>query len=128
MKELISPAQANAIFGVALPALGVLLSGAALAIKKERRLALILGGPLVLAGLLWWVYSAITNALGLDTVLNLLVNFALFLAIGIGLGLAWRRFTPSPDAPLPPGLGELGGGDSPIIGGQGVISGGEGKA
>lgn len=94
MKELISPAQADAAFGIALPALGILVLGATLAVKKDRRLAVLCGGPLLLAGLLWWVYSAITRALGLDTVLNLFVNFGLFLAIGIGLGLAWRKLSP----------------------------------
>lgn len=40
---------------------------------------------------LWTVYNAITDRLGLDTVKNLLVNLALFLVLGvlIGLGLAW---------------------------------------
>ena len=97
MKELISPAQADAAFGIALPALGILVLGAAWARKKDRRRALLLGGPPLLAGLLWWVYSAITRALGLDTVLNLFVNFGLFLAIGVGLGLAWRKITPYSD-------------------------------
>jgi drug/metabolite transporter (DMT)-like permease len=96
MKELISPMQADALFGIAVPVLGIFILGAVRAVKKDRRLALLLGGPLVLAGLLWWVYSAITRALGLDTVLNLMVNFGLFLAIGVGSGLAWRTLTPRP--------------------------------
>jgi hypothetical protein len=32
-------------------------------------------------------------------VLNLVVNFALFLAIGTGLGLVWRRVAPGPNHP-----------------------------
>ncbi len=42
---------------------------------------------------LWTVYNAITDRLGLDTVKNLLVNLALFIVLGvlIGLGAAWFR-------------------------------------
>ncbi len=96
MKELFTQAQANGIFGVALPLIGLALGGALLARKKERFIALFVGGALVLCGLLWWVYSAITSALGLDTVLNLVVNFALFIVVGAGVGLAWRRMSPGP--------------------------------
>jgi hypothetical protein len=91
MKELLTQAQANGIFGVALPLIGLAVGGALLALKKERRVALFVGGALILAGLLWWVYNAITAALGLDTVLNLVVNFALFIAVGTGVGLVWRK-------------------------------------
>lgn len=37
---------------------------------------------------LWTVYNAITDRLGLDTVKNLLVNLALFIVLGIIIGLA----------------------------------------
>jgi hypothetical protein len=105
MKELLTQAQANGIFGVALPLIGLALGGALLALKKERHVALFVGGPLALSGLLWWVYNVITNALGLDTVLNLVVNFALFLAVGTGLGLVWRRMSPAPNTGVPPSIG-----------------------
>jgi hypothetical protein len=91
MKELLTLSQANGIFGIALPLLGLTLGGAVLTLRKDRRLALALGGSLVLAGLLWWVYNAVSSALGLDTVLNLFVNFALFIAVGAGAGWAWRK-------------------------------------
>ena len=42
--------------------------------------------------IMWNVYNAITNRLGLDTVKNLLVNLALFIVLGIIAGLLMRRF------------------------------------
>lgn len=44
-----------------------------------------LSGPCIL--LLWHLYNAITEYLGLDTVKNLVVNIALFVILGIGIGL-----------------------------------------
>jgi len=37
--------------------------------------------------ILWHVYSAITNRLGLDTVLNFDVNLGLFVVLGIVIGV-----------------------------------------
>lgn len=123
MKELLTLAQANAIFGIALPVLGLVLGGAVLAVRKDRRLALFAGGVSVLAGLLWWVYNAISAALGIDTVLNLLVNFALFIALGAVIGWAWKKTMPHPStetgrgdswndgsagSPVPVGVGPVG--------------------
>ncbi|MGC4042906.1 MAG: hypothetical protein QM758_03810 [Armatimonas sp.] len=96
MKELLTLAQANAIFGIALPLLGLVLGGAVIALRKDRRLAAFAGGVPVLAGVLWWVYNAISAALGIDTVLNLLVNFALFIALGAAIGWAWKKTLPPP--------------------------------
>ncbi len=51
---------------------------------------------------LWTVYNAITQKLGLDTVANLLVNLGLFVvigvAIGVGLGVYTARKQPRPRA------------------------------
>jgi hypothetical protein len=44
---------------------------------------------------MWRVYNAIEDALGLDSVAGLLANLALFVVLGIGIGLALRRFWPS---------------------------------
>ena len=38
--------------------------------------------------LLWTLYNALTDRLGLDTVLNVVVNLALFIALGLGVGYA----------------------------------------
>lgn len=59
----------------------------------EARLWLVLGaaiGPLNL--LVWSVYNAIENAYGLDSVGALVMNFILFLILGIVGGLIVRRY------------------------------------
>jgi hypothetical protein len=52
-----------------------------------------LSGPAI--WLLWRMYNGIVGVYGLDSVRGLLVNLALFVAIGlvigIGVGLVWRR-------------------------------------
>ncbi|MBN2382615.1 hypothetical protein JXQ70_07015 [bacterium] len=53
-----------------------------------RGLAIGCLGPIILG--LWLGYNAIVDALGLDTVKNLLVNLALFVVVGIILGLFYR--------------------------------------
>jgi hypothetical protein len=92
MKELISLQQAQMLMLgilVAAPILGLIIG----LITRRRRLWLILG---VIIGVgnyaLWTVYNAITNSLGLDTVKNLFVNLALFVAIGIASGLIAARY------------------------------------
>lgn len=44
---------------------------------------------------MWRIYNAIEDALGLDSVAGLLANLALFVVLGIGMGLALRRFWPT---------------------------------
>ena len=39
--------------------------------------------------LLWTLYNALTDKLGLDTVKNLLVNLGLFIALGLLAGAGW---------------------------------------
>jgi len=48
--------------------------------------------------ILWHVYNAITNRLGLDTVLNFEVNLGLFIVVGIIIGVLFS-LTPKHDAP-----------------------------
>lgn len=62
-------------------------------LAAKRVVSGLIVGLLVGAGnfVLWTIYNAITEKLGLDTVKNLLVNLALFVVlgtlIGIGVGL-----------------------------------------
>lgn len=93
MKELITRPQADALF-IALLIAGIVAAPIAGTIAKRRGRdgmlwALAVGGPPVLVGLLWRVYSGITDRLGLDTVRNLAVNFALFVVVGGLCGFAW---------------------------------------
>ncbi len=53
-------------------------------------------GTLVLA--MWFVYNALTNHYGLDTVKNLLINLAVFIGVGLAAGLILRRL-PRPTPP-----------------------------
>lgn len=110
MRELVTTRQVEAAFraiAIAAPLLGA-LAGAALGRRSWRfgpRRGFLLGllGPANL--LLWWLYNAMTDRMGLDTVRNLLVNMAMFVAIGgtVGLVLAWseraRRRRSGADAP-----------------------------
>jgi len=57
-------------------------------------LAVLVIGLLVGGGnfALWTLYNAITERLGLDTVKNLLVNLALFVVLGVVIGLGVGRY------------------------------------
>ena len=99
MKEIVTIEQANGLFlilAIAAPVLGALI-GLALGARKRSAARGALTGFLVgLLGpanfLLWKVYNAITDRLGLDTVKNLLVNLALFAALGVIAGLIAGRY------------------------------------
>jgi MFS family permease len=87
MKELIDPHQAQMLmFGVliAAPLIGLIYG----AIARRTMVGTVIG---LLIGVgnyaLWMVYNAITDRLGLDTVKNLLVNLALFVVLGVLIGM-----------------------------------------
>ncbi len=50
----------------------------------------------ILAWPLWMVYNRIEDQFGLDSVAGLLINLALFLAVGVGGGLLLRKLWSSP--------------------------------
>jgi len=115
MRELIDERTAHAVMGwlaVLLPLAG-LLAGAVYGGLKRRLLAgalrgLALGSAGILNWLLWRVYNAITDRLGLDTVRNLFANLALFAVVGVvggivaGQYLRARERHPAAEPP-PPG-------------------------
>lgn len=82
MQEIVTTEQVEALF-VALAVAGPFV-GAGIGWARGRRALIgLLWGLLFTANwILWCVYNAITNRLGLDTVRNLLVNLALFIAVG----------------------------------------------
>ncbi len=97
MNELVTQNQADLLFTL-LPLVGVVL-GAVMALAARRKndkraaFAAVLGWgvPLVLVGVLWRVYNAVTERLGLDTVVNLAANAALFIVVGVVCGVVWAR-------------------------------------
>lgn len=97
MKELVTRPQADLIF-TALPLLGAAVGiGVGLA---RRRPAWTAAGLCALGvGVLWRVFNAIAERLGLDSVANLAANLALFALVGFVAGRLWRRFVPERPAP-----------------------------
>jgi hypothetical protein len=99
MREIVTTEQIDRLFlilAIAAPALGVLcgafLGGRRGSVRRGATAGLLVGllGPTNL--LLWKVYNAITERLGLDTVKNLLVNLGLFIALGVIAGLLAGRY------------------------------------
>jgi hypothetical protein len=90
--------QADIAF-IVVPVLGIVVALAAAILAKRSggnpvAAALLYGGPLVLMGVLWRVYSALSGAMGADTVTNLVVNLLLFVGIGGAIGKLWAmRFS-----------------------------------
>ena len=116
MDELVTREQADVFFAVLL--LAGIASAPVAAWASRRRggrpvpAALAVGGPPILLGILWRVYNSVTDRLGLDTVLNLAVNLALFAVVGVLCGVLWafvRTAEPSPAAAVPGAMAESGG-------------------
>ena len=98
MSELITRQQADALF-LAMPILGIVAAAVAFAVTRARgggrpAVAAVEWGALpILMGLLWPVYNAVADRLGLDTVRNLLAVLGLFLFLGVVGGGAWAYLT-----------------------------------
>ena len=102
MTEIITRPQADLLLNLVL-GLGFVLAAVGAFVARRRKISVVggaafWGGPLVLASLMWRVYNAITDRLGLDSVLNVVVNAVLFVVVGAGCGLVWARFAPHDEA------------------------------
>jgi hypothetical protein len=104
MQELVTVEQAERVIGAltyALPVAGIVLGSLIGALRKRIGRGALVGLACGLSGpaiwLLWRMYNGIVGGYGLDSVRGLLVNLALFVAIGlvigIAAGLAWRRMS-----------------------------------
>ncbi len=100
MKQLIDPKSAERVLlfiAVAGPLIGVIFGALLGAHTRRARVSILTGvligcvGPLIYG--LWHVYGAITDAFGLDSVANLVLQLILFAAIGALLGVAVIRLS-----------------------------------
>ena len=86
MKELIDAHQAQMLMiavSIAAPVIGLVWGAVAKRLVPGFLVGLAIGiGNFIL----WTIYNAITDSLGLDTVKNLLVNLALFIVLGVVIG------------------------------------------
>jgi hypothetical protein len=104
MRELVDLAAVERLFNilaVLAPIVGIGI-GALVQSRACRPGALITGFLLGLLGpanwLLWRIYNGIEDHYGLDSVKAMLINLALFAALGIGVGLALRLLRRSGDS------------------------------
>lgn len=100
-REIVDAAQVGQVLAV--------LSGAALVLaallvvlgRVRNRSGCVRAGWVVAAGILawplWMVYNRIEDQFGLDSVAALLINLALFVAVGVGGGFLIRKLWASPD-------------------------------
>lgn len=96
MREIVTMEQAEHLFlllAIAGPIVGAALGAIAGARKGRTGPAALKGLSIGLLGvlnlILWKVYNAITDHLGLDTVKNLVVNLVLFVGLGAAAGIAF---------------------------------------
>ncbi len=92
-REIVDPAQVGTALGVlsAVAAVLTLVLGARARREPSARGQAVLCGAGVLAFPMWLIYNGIEDRLGLDSVLALALNLALFAAVGTGFGLLYRR-------------------------------------
>jgi hypothetical protein len=101
-RELVTVEQAArviAMLAYALPLAGIVLGAVVGGVRKRVGRGVLVGLTCGLSGpavwLLWRMYNGIVGAYALDSVRGLLVNLALFVAIGLVIGVAaglvWRR-------------------------------------
>jgi drug/metabolite transporter (DMT)-like permease len=97
MKEIVTRSQTDMVI-VAVAVLGLLIAAIAFVRAKGRGengvvAGILWGGPLLLMAVLWPLYNALTDGLGLDSTSNLAANLALFVIVGIGAGIIGLRLT-----------------------------------
>ena len=119
LREIVEVATVErwfALLAVVGPVVGALIGAAVGARKGHPKRGAIVGLLIGLLGtlnwLLWRLYNAITDANGLDTVKNVLINVVLFVGIGAAIGFAvgyarrfWQLPPPENEEPSLVGVG-----------------------
>ena len=102
LHELVDLGMIGRLFSIAAiagPAAGLLIGGITGSRNKNVKRGMLFGllwGLLgVLNWLLWRTYNAITDRNGLDTVKNLVLNLALFVLVGVVIGICAARISRS---------------------------------
>lgn len=90
MKELITRPQANMLI-LGLCVVGVVLALLGWKVLRSREITGY-GVILALSEPLWLIYNAIEDAYGLDSIKALLINAALFIALGFVGRIAWIKW------------------------------------
>ncbi len=90
MKEMITRPQANMLI-LGLCAIGVVVALLGWKVIRSREVTGY-GVILVLCEPLWLMYNVIEDAFGLDSIKALLINAALFIALGLAGRVAWMNW------------------------------------
>lgn len=97
MRELVDAGQIGGLVA-ALSGLALVVAVVLLAMGRGRanlqRMGLV-AAAFVPAWPMWLIYNSIEDRLGLESVAALLINLALFAAVGVGIGLVLRRLWPT---------------------------------
>ncbi len=113
MRELVTVEQAERVIrlcALALPAAGLVVGALVGAVRRRPLAGLATGLLCGLAGpaalVMWRIYNAVMGRYGLDSVRALLINLALFVVVGVIVGLtigcvARRRRAEAPRANAP---------------------------
>ena len=100
VRELVAPESVERVLlllAVAGPLIGVIV-GAVVGAHERCAMPKVIAGALIGALLsavygMWRVYGAITDALGLDSVANLVLELVLFAAVGLLVAIAVLRIS-----------------------------------
>lgn len=99
-REIVDAAQVGAVLavfsGAALVVSTVLMILGRLKARQDWVRTALICAVGILAWPLWMIYNGIEDHFGLDSVAALLLNLALFVAVGVGGGFALRRLWSAP--------------------------------
>lgn len=94
MREIVNVGEVErllVVLAVVGPMAGAAIGGLATHSHRGALRGISVGLLLSLTWIMWHIYNAVTDRLGLDTVKNVFVNLGLFVCVGVIAGLVMRR-------------------------------------